>query len=141
MISDHLFLNTRVTGNEQEAVVTAGYPAVAPILPELLEWLQDCNWPVSRVLAPFLASIGSPLIPHIQRILDTDDEIWKYWMISVIMRDSFELASAFRDELERLVLSPTECEAREELNEVAQEVLEKYGWAKVDSIGSVKDAG
>jgi len=112
------------------AAVTAGYPAVAPILPELLEWLQDCNWPVSHVLAPFLASIGSPLIPHIQRILDTDDEIWKYWMISAIMRVSFELASAFRDELERLALSPTERETAEELDEVAQEVVETHGWAK-----------
>ena len=123
------------------AAVAAGYPAVDPILPELLEWLQDCNWPVSHILAPFLTSIGSPLIPHIRRILDTDDEIWKYWMISVIMRDSFELASAFRDELKRLVSSPTEREAREELNEVAQEVLEKYGWTETDSMGAIKGAG
>ena len=118
--------------------VATGYPAVAPILPELLEWLQDCNWPVSHILAPFLVSIGTPLIPHIQHILDTDDEIWKYWMISAIMRDSFELALAFRDELERLAFSPTEREAREELDEVAQEVLEKYGWIKADSVAAVK---
>jgi hypothetical protein len=118
--------------------VATGYPTVAPILPELLEWLQDCNWPVSHILAPFLVSIGTPLIPHIQHILDTDDEIWKYWMISAIMRDSFELALAFRDELERLAFSPTEREAREELDEVAQEVLEKYGWIKADSVAAVK---
>ena len=27
-------------------LVALGYPAVAPVLPELLEWLQDLNWPV-----------------------------------------------------------------------------------------------
>ena len=59
-------------------------------------------------------------------------------MISAMMRDSFELALAFRDELERLAFSPTEREAREELDEVAQEVLEKYGWIKADSVAAVK---
>jgi hypothetical protein len=36
------------------AVIALGYPAVAPILPDLLEWLQDYNWPVSRPIAEFL---------------------------------------------------------------------------------------
>lgn len=114
------------------AAVAVGYPAVAPILSQLLEWLQDYNWPVARILAPFLASIGSPLIPHIQRILDTDDEIWKYWTISTIIQSSPELAGVFRDELERLAWSPTSREAAEGLDEVAQEVLKKYGWARID---------
>src|SRR3954454_25322905 len=36
------------------AVIALGYPAVAPVLGDLLEWLQDCNWPVSRPIADFL---------------------------------------------------------------------------------------
>lgn len=110
------------------AAVEAGYPAVAPILPELLEWLQDCNWPVAHVLAPFLASIGEPLVPHVKRVLESDDDIWKYWVICRLINPSPILAGAFYEELERLANSPTEREAREELNEVAQEVLEEYGW-------------
>jgi hypothetical protein len=120
----------RSDSERANAAIAAGYPAVAPILPELLEWLQDCNWPVARVLAPFLVSIGNPLIPHIQHIFDSNDEIWKYWIINVILRNSFELAVAFRNELERLAYSPTENEETQELNEVSQEVLEKYGWSK-----------
>jgi hypothetical protein len=115
-----------------EATVAAGYPAVAPILPELLEWLQDMNWLVAKVLAPFLASIGSPLIPHIKLIFETDDEIWKYWIIIQLIDDSPEMAEAFRGELERIAYSPTENEIQEELDETAQQVLKKYGWYKTD---------
>ena len=96
-----------------QAVVQAGYPAVAPVLSQLLEWLQGCNWPVARGLAPFLASIGNPLAPHIKSILRSNDEIWKYWIISVIISNSSELATSFRSELERLALSPTDHEKSE----------------------------
>lgn len=127
-----LIPRSKMDTERAEAAVAAGYPAVAPILPELLEWLQDMNWLVAQILAPFLASIGSPLIPHIRHILKTDDEIWKYWIIVQIMGDSHEVAEAFRDELERLAYSPTEREAHEELNEEAQLVLKEYGWHKTD---------
>jgi hypothetical protein len=113
-----------------EAAVKAGYPVVAPILPELLEWLQDMNWPVAGFLAPFLATIGKPLIPHIQRIFATDDEMWKYWIMTYIIADSVELATSFRDELERIAFSPTKREIEEELNETAQHILKEYGWLK-----------
>ena len=112
------------------AAIQAGYPAVTPILPQLLEWLQDYNWPVAHVLAPFLASIGNPLIPHIESIFHSNDEIWKYWIISAIMGNSRELAISFRDELERLALSPTKNEAAEELDDVARAVLDKFGWRR-----------
>jgi len=111
-----------------EAAIKIGYPAVAPILPELLEWLQDMNWSVAQVLAPFLASIGSPLIPHIHHIFNTDDEIWKYWIINSIMSESPELATTFRSEIERIAYSPTEREKAEELNETAHNLLKEYGW-------------
>jgi Domain of unknown function (DUF5071) len=110
------------------AAVDAGYPAVAPILPELLTWLQDCNWPVAHVLAPFLASIGEPLVPHVRKIMDSDDYIWKYWMIGAIMRYSPDVARSFRSELLRLVHSPTQVEAHEQLDQLAREVLDLYGW-------------
>ena len=112
------------------AVVAAGYPTVAPILPDLLTSLQDCNWPIAHVLAPFLLSIGSPLIPHIHNIMNTDDEVWKYWIMVAIMRESHEVAQAFREELERLAYSPTLREMAEELNEEAQFTLARHGWYK-----------
>jgi hypothetical protein len=110
------------------AAVRAGYPAVAPILPELLEWLQDCNWPVAGILSPFLESIGSPLIPHLRLIMSGDDLVWKYWIIGHIMGGSREVAEAFRNELERLAHSPTDEERLNDLHERAAFVLQTHGW-------------
>lgn len=69
-----------------ERAAATGWPTVEPVLPQLLEWLQDYNWPVARVLAPFVASIGEPLVPHLRPILDDEgqDAIWKYWIITAV---------------------------------------------------------
>ena len=105
------------------ACVSLGYPGVEPILPELLEWLQDCNWPVARVLAPFLGSIGLPMLPHVRKLLEGDDDIWKYWVLSRVVEESPTLAAALREDLERIANSPTASETAEELDRKAREIL------------------
>ena len=111
------------------AAVEAGYPAVAPILGELMKWLQDYNWPVAHILAPFLASIGAPLVPHIWHVLRTDDDVWKYWVIGILIPAlPAAVAGEFRTELSRLCHHPQPHEKREELDTQAQEVLEHFGW-------------
>jgi thiaminase len=84
----------------------------------------------TSVLAPFLASIGDPLIPHIRKVFETDDEIWKCWIMSCIMLESREVAEAFREELERVAYSPTEMQIEEGLNEYAKSILEEYDWQR-----------
>lgn len=97
-----------------------------------MEWLQDYNWPVSRVLEPFLRSIGEPLVPHIWHVLRSDDEIWKYWVISLLITGPPpSVAAEFRPELERLAYEPTEREHREELDERARYALDAFGWMRV----------
>ena len=111
------------------AAVEAGYPAVAPILGELIEWLRDYNWPVAHILAPFLGSIGEPLVPHIWRVLRTDDEVWKYWVIGILIPMlPAAVAGEFRPELSRLCHHAQPHEKREELDTQARAVLEHFGW-------------
>ena len=69
-----------------EAAVRLGYPEAEPILGRLIEWLQDYNWPVAHIIAPFLASIGRPVVPQIWLVLRSDDMQWKYWVISQVIR-------------------------------------------------------
>ncbi|AVP96806.1 DUF5071 domain-containing protein [Ahniella affigens] len=106
-----------------EAVIAAGYPAVEPLLPRLIEWVQDMNWPVAVVLAPFLAGIGRPMEDHVRQVLMTTDEVWKYWVLECIVGKSAELLECLRPELERIASSPTEGEAGEEIHLLAQSLL------------------
>ena len=112
-----------------QAAVNAGYPAVEPIIGKLVEWLQDYNWPVAKILAPFLASVGTQLVPHISSVLQSNDYVWKYWVISLLLPSLPEAAAAeFRPELERLYYAPEPNEKSEELDQQARDVLEHFGW-------------
>jgi hypothetical protein len=106
------------------AVAALGYPAVDPVLPDLLEWLQDCNWPVSRPIGDFLAALPEQMAPLIWKVLRGDDHVWKYWcIVRLISAMPVGVAEQFRAELTRLAENPTAAERTEELNEVAQDAL------------------
>jgi hypothetical protein len=106
-----------------EAVVKAGYPAVEAVLPDLLAWMQDMNWPVARVLQPFLAEIGPPLVPHIRSIVGSSDEVWKFWIVTSIVGESVELSRLLRPELERLANSANAGEQAEGVDAAARSIL------------------
>jgi hypothetical protein len=106
-----------------ERAVEAGWPSVEPIASDLLEWLQDMNRPVAGVLAPFLASVGPPLIPYLRPILRGDDAMWKYWMTSLLMDAPLEVVEGLQPELQRIVEHPTPDEEEAELSIEAAEVL------------------
>jgi hypothetical protein len=59
------------------------YEEIKSIIPDLLEWIQDMNWPVARTVAEYLTSISENLTTEILEILDGKDEMWKYWTIGV----------------------------------------------------------
>jgi hypothetical protein len=106
-----------------EELVALGYPAVTEILPSLLEWVQDLNWPVARVLQPFLAGIGAPLAPYIRDVLKTTDETWKWSVLQGIVGQSRALAESLSSELRRLAESPTPNEVHEELQALSQRIV------------------
>ena len=95
---------------------------IEPILPSLLEWIQDCNWPVAGDILSVLALHQSALVPLIHRVLSPHekDEIWKYWIITC-------LAPLFSDksinyilpDIQRIAEKPTQGESREEVQEAA----------------------
>ncbi|MFK8021266.1 MAG: DUF5071 domain-containing protein [Pseudomonadales bacterium] len=93
---------------------------------ELLEWIQDMNWPVASPICDRLSKIGSPVVPHIKKILLGTDETWKYFVISgLVHRSSEETILSLRPILNSIVEQPTGREEAEEVNIVAMEVLAK----------------
>jgi hypothetical protein len=107
-----------------QAIVDLGFPAVEPVLPQLLEWIQDINWPVALVLAPFLASIGRPLAPDIRRVFKADDYAWQDHLLQHVVAHSDDLKEMLRAEIERLALSPTPAERADGVDATAREVLD-----------------
>ena len=113
-----------------EAIVEVGYPRVAPILPDLLEWVRDTNWPVARPLSKFLVAVGQPIIPHISAVLRGTDGCWKASCLLGIVADLPNSAvEDLRPELECLVSSPTAGDINEEINLHAAEALQKLDTA------------
>ena len=102
----------------------AGYPENGPVLPALLEWLHDGNWPVAAAVVDVLAGVGTPIGPHILGILRGSDDIWKYWVLTMLApRLSADARQAIIDECVRIINSPTAGERVEEVDLAARDIL------------------
>jgi len=107
-----------------ERAVAAGWPAVESVFPELLEWLQDYNWPVAQVLAPFVADIGTPVVPFLRPILDGGDAIWIYWILTTVLSQApMPVVAELRKQLERLAADTSVALSVEGVSEAARAVL------------------
>jgi len=107
-----------------------GYPALNDLLPQLLEWLLDVNWPVAQHVAPLLSLAGSEIVPHIKAVFSSDDHLWKYSLLaSGLIRDLAPVVhDALRDDLVRMATQPTDAERREDVDSMARETL--AAWEK-----------
>jgi Domain of unknown function (DUF5071) len=112
-----------------ENAAALGYPAINPILPVLLEWVQDANWPVAQDLFPLLAKAGPEIARHINAVFDGDDEGWKYSILYFLVRDlKPEVAEILRPNVIRMAQNPTDRERHEEIDTGARKVIAFWGW-------------
>ena len=65
-----------------EAIAAHGYPAVQPILLDLLKWIRDESWPVAKPACEFLVSIGPQLAPEVLEVLGSRDDV----LMAVVLR-------------------------------------------------------
>ena len=103
--------------------------SMLPLLPELMEWLRDCNWPVAQALLPLLTQHGAETARLAADILKPDqtDEIWKYWIVSIFTPAlPPEHRRVLTDEIRRIAYRPTDGERAEEVDEAAREYLSRY---------------
>lgn len=102
----------------------AGYPLIDPILGDLLVWMQDMNWPVASEIEAALQPVGAPLSPHILSVLQGDDDVWKYWVLTrLAVNFGREARASIIDECLRIINKPTEGEIAEEVNLAARDIL------------------
>src|SRR6266850_1447669 len=105
-----------------EHIRALGYPAIDPILPHLMTWLQDMNWPIAGPVAECLIPIGRPLLPYIHRVLEGNDDLWQYWVLgSLVKHLESDVIAELRDDLVKI----SRHEDPEEAYVLAGEILER----------------
>jgi hypothetical protein len=109
---------------------------IEPILPELLTWLQDINWPVAQELFPVLAGLGVDLAPYLRDILSTDDYIWMHWILFLVA-ENHSLANELRQDLGRLVASEATGADIEMVREQAAKIINCLGDQSGDRASAV----
>jgi hypothetical protein len=107
-----------------ENLLTIDANTIKPLIPTLLTWLQDINWPVAGPISKLVVKHSSLAIEPVKDILRGDDEGWKYWIlmcfVATLERHEQEL---LRPELERIAGRPTKEEKINELDVEAADIL------------------
>lgn len=64
-----------------------GYQKFKHKTPQLLEFLQNLNWPASYYVVKNLRSADKDIIPHVKNVFEknSDDIIWIYWIIEKLI--------------------------------------------------------
>jgi hypothetical protein len=98
---------------------------VLAVAKELLEWLEDGNWPVSYSIGKVLSQYTNQLQDELLPILRGHDAIWKMWCIRFLLEEApvAQLDQKYLIEVERIATYPTANEVAEGTAEVAQEAL------------------
>ncbi|EFI69039.1 hypothetical protein BFZC1_08530 [Lysinibacillus fusiformis ZC1] len=98
---------------------------IMPLLPSLLEWVQDMNWPVAPSVLELLLTFPEEIVPHVQEVLSSDDDNWKWFILNYLVIElPVESRVQFKKYLTRVAERPTRNELAEEVNEIAKEILE-----------------
>lgn len=70
-----------------DSLIALGYPSIEPILPDVLKWIRQPDWPVAPPLSKFLLSLGPSLLPHIHKIFSSPrDDAWKAEILRTIVQ-------------------------------------------------------
>jgi len=122
----HLIPKNKFDEETAKKLKDHSYEELKQIIPQLLEWIQDMNWPVASIVADYLISISKKIQKEILDIITGSDIMWKYWCISVICYNSPDaLSEEVLSEIVRIAQNPTQFEIENEVNEEAIAVLKK----------------
>ncbi len=100
-----------------------------PVIPELLTWLQDVNWPVAEPVTEVLAHFGDIVEPYIIPVLspENDDGIWKYNIIAELLpKMPGSPSKQLFDVVMRIAENPTVEEKNESVHEAAQTFIDLW---------------
>lgn len=97
------------------------FEEIKPIVTELLEWLQDFNWPVAAPIAEMLSPYLDKMVPEVMEVLKTNDGVWKFWILTTLLTNTHN--PILLKELERIANFPTKDEVEEGVDKEAMVIL------------------
>ncbi|MEK4386519.1 DUF5071 domain-containing protein [Solibacillus sp. FSL W7-1464] len=106
-----------------ETLNAAEAEAVIPLLPKLLEWVQDMNWPVAEPMVELLLQYPNELTPLVDTVLRGDDDMWIYWcLVAIVPKLPFYSKLVLADAVEQIA-AMEKTPVNEDNVEAAQETL------------------
>jgi len=113
-----------------------GFPALNPVLPEMLDWTKDMNWPVANPICGILTSAGPEIAVEIRKILSSGDHEWIWFIVSSLLPNlKIEIQ---KDILPDLVSYRDTNPGKEYVEVVAEYLLEYRSLQKIESETSTK---
>ena len=88
---------------------------LSQITTELLTWTQDANWPIFSKIVEIIVARQDLFIGEISKVFQTDDWIWKYWILTNICpKLSLENIDFLKKDFDNMVkVLPTNMEEEE----------------------------
>ena len=88
---------------------------LSQIVSELLTWTQDANWPIFPKIVEIIVARQDLFISEISKVFQTDDMIWKYWILTNICpKLSLENIDFLKKDFDNIVkVLPTNMEKEE----------------------------
>lgn len=97
---------------------------IQTIIYDLLEWLEDGNWPIAIKVLDVLLKREDLVFPYVTGILNGDNIMWKYWLINWLI-PNFTLEH--KEELRPFLANLTNIESDDEdLISLKESAMECY---------------
>ena len=109
-----------------ECLNSLAFETVRADVPELLEWVQDLHWDSAHGVAKYLVPHVHEIQEELLDILKTNDEIWKFNIIKVLIAKSpNKLGPELMSMIRRIADHPTKAEKEEDVDVAASEIIYK----------------
>ncbi len=110
-----LLLKDKFDDGNLEEIKILNDSDLSQITSELLTWTQDANWPIFPKIVEIIVARQDLFIGEISKVFQTDDWIWKYWILTNICpKLSLENIDFLKKDFDNMVkVLPTNTEEEE----------------------------
>ena len=105
----------KLDGSNLEEIKILNDSDLSQLTSELLTWTQDANWPIFPKIVEIIVARQDLFISEISKVFQTDDMIWKYWILTNICpKLSLENKDFLKKDFDNMVkVLPTNMEEEE----------------------------